>query len=314
MSASTPTSRSSSRDGGTRRSRYRDSFVADHDDNDEDDCAGLLSKSSKAKFTRRYSLDCMMDGSDDPENLWSTPMSLVAPLPSKVAPPSPASPCPTLGTPQSTPSSSTKTKSKVLNVMSLMRNESPSPPTTGYRGPVHEKKVVGVRLWEGSAPLQSDGGNVSAEVEDPSREGSPIVVQFCSPWSLKCISKGLEVGRRSKPDSAFVHVISSPSVVSKQTKKLANVVLDQVLKNSGKFVNSSISSVKCKSITSGDLLLATFTCATEKGSKPLERRMFLKLKWVHDSTMVVLAVHTTASRFGSKERSMLEVANSLVAY
>lgn len=174
----------------------------------------------------------------------------------------------------------------------------------GVGGLGKTKPDTGVVLWEGSAALQNPQGIVSAELNI---DGSPVLVEFTTPWPLLATTGGLEARDLQSSESAFVQV--TPSFSS--DKEFQKIVLDTILGPQGKYgAYSAPVDVKLKKV-GDELYLATFIAYTP-AMRESERSLLLKVAHFQKSA-IVLVTGATRVKFKSQQSTFERVANSFVA-
>ncbi|KAL3943093.1 MAG: hypothetical protein SGBAC_002826 [Bacillariaceae sp.] len=175
------------------------------------------------------------------------------------------------------------------------------------------KPETGVELFEASStPIQNDKGIVSAEIK--SINGKPLRIEFQTPWPLLRTTSGLEARDLRSSESAFVQVV--PEVSSWQSPKtFKKLLMDSVLASQGKFgAYGTPVDIKVKPLPGDDrkgTFSVTFTSYTP-AMRESERQLWIK-PIVADSTIILLIVGTTKTRFPSQENSFGKILDTFLA-
>uniref|UniRef100_A0A6T9YMQ9 Uncharacterized protein n=1 Tax=Pseudo-nitzschia arenysensis TaxID=697910 RepID=A0A6T9YMQ9_9STRA len=197
----------------------------------------------------------------------------------------------------------------------------------GVGGLGKTKPDTGVELFdETSAPIQNDKGIVSSEIKGA--DGSPVLVSFQTPWPLLPTSAALEARDIRSTESAFVQVVSLPSVEKsrkwKEKKQFQSVLMDSVFGAKGKFgaygqpfdiqlkraASNQSSSDTDYSQTS--VFSVTFTTLTP-AMRESERKALIAAQQVGADTLILLVVTTTSARYSTNEKTFQKIASSFEA-
>lgn len=153
---------------------------------------------------------------------------------------------------------------------------------------------------------------MSAEIK--SSNGKPIRIEFQTPWPLLPTTSGLEARDLRSSESAFVQVV--PETANWQSPKVfKQLLMDSVLASQGKFgAYGTPVDIKVKPLPGDeiqDAFSVTFTSYTP-AMRESERQLWIK-SVVADSTLILLIVGTTKTRFKSQENSFRQIIDTFLA-
>ena len=196
---------------------------------------------------------------------------------------------------------------------------SPTLPAFAFEGGVgglgKTKPQTGVELWDSdSTPIQNAQGIISAEIASTS--GTPILVNFQTPWPISSVSSGLEGRDLRTSESAFVQVLRLDPQMKDSWQKPATfrlLLLESLLASQGKYgAYGSPTDVKVKALPDTSTFQVTFISYTPSMLES-ERQLWISPKAIGNDTLVLLVVGTTRARFASQQATIQKVVNSFTA-
>lgn len=169
-----------------------------------------------------------------------------------------------------------------------------------------------------SAPLVGSNGLVTSEIIAPDDSNSPIIVSFKAPWPI-LKTAGIESRDLSNPESAFVQVSECPKGVTSSDMLPTSFFKQSIFSQSGKYgMYGEPTDVRIKKYSSPDdsksipaIYSAKFSTLTP-AMRESERSALISAKII-DNNVYMLVTGTSVPRFKSKEKTLIEVAESFRA-